>query len=85
MSVFCQLKLWEKSLCIMYQGKEWATKIYTSLLSLITGIKTDMLLIIFLGLIVNLVSVSGKCEDGSLKLNNFYWTNLGISAIKRFL
>jgi hypothetical protein len=44
-----------------------------------------MLLIIFLGLIVNLASVSGECEDGTLKLNDFYWTKLGISVIMRFL
>ena len=60
-------------------------KIYTSLFLLITGIKTNMLLIIFLGLIANLASVSSECEDGTLKLNNFYLTKLGISELTSFL
>jgi hypothetical protein len=85
MSVFSQLKLWEKSRCITYQGKEGTMKIYTSLFSLITRIKTNMLLIIFLVLIVNLASFSGECEDGTLKLNVFYWIKLGISVITRYL
>jgi hypothetical protein len=44
-----------------------------------------MLLIIFLGLIVNLASISGECENGTLELNDFYWTKLGISVTTRFL
>jgi hypothetical protein len=69
----------------MYLGKEGTVKIYTSLFSLITGIKTNMLLIIFLSLIANLTSVSRECEDGTLKLNDFYWNKLGISVLTSFM
>jgi hypothetical protein len=44
-----------------------------------------MLLIIFLGLIAKLALVSGDCDVGTLKLNDFNWTEVGISVFTRFL
>jgi len=84
MSVFSQLKLWENSRCIMYHRKEGAMKIKRQFL-LITGIKTNMLLFIFLGLIAKLASVPSECEEGNFKLVDFYWTKVGISVRARFL
>jgi len=57
----------------MYQGKEAALKVYTSLLFIYTGIKTNMLLNIFLGLIANLEPISREFENVTLKRNDFCW------------
>jgi len=40
-----------------------------------------MLLIIFLGLIAKLASVSGYCDFGFLQSNDFDWTKVGISVL----
>jgi hypothetical protein len=40
-----------------------------------------MLLIIFLGLIANLASVTGYCDIGPAKLNDFDFTKVGISVL----
>jgi hypothetical protein len=54
------------------------------LFSLITGIKTNMLLIIFLGLIAKLTSVSGECL-GTQDIKVFDWNKVGINTDTRFL
>jgi hypothetical protein len=48
------------------------------LFSGITGIKFKMLLIIFLGLISKLTSVSGECEIGTSEVSDFDWDKVGI-------
>jgi len=40
-----------------------------------------MLLIIFLGLIAKLASVSGDCDFGTRTLNDFDWFKVGISVL----
>jgi len=40
-----------------------------------------MLLIIFLGLMVNSALVSGACDLGPPKLDNFKWSKVGISVL----
>jgi len=44
-----------------------------------------MLLIIFLGLIAKLASVSGDCDVGTQIVHNFHWNTVGISVVTRFL
>ena len=44
-----------------------------------------MLLIIVLGLKAKLTLVSDDCEYGTREVKNFDWTEVGISAFKRFL
>jgi hypothetical protein len=66
------------SLCSLCKEKEGTKIIYISLVSLITGIKANMLLIIFLGLIAKLELGSGKCEHGNLKVKDFDWSKVGI-------
>jgi hypothetical protein len=53
--------------------------------SLITGIKTNMLLLIFLGLIAKLTLVSGDCDVGTREVKDFDWTEVGISVFTRLL
>jgi len=45
---------------------------------LIAGIKTNMLLITFLGLIVTLTSVSGECNVGTQHVKDFDWNKVGV-------
>jgi len=52
---------------------------------LITGIKTNMLLNVFLGLIANLEPISGEFKNVSLKRNDFCWIKPRISVLTRFL
>jgi hypothetical protein len=49
-------------------------------LSLITGIKTNMLLITVWGLIATITSVSGDYDVGNKKLKNFDWNKVGNSV-----
>jgi hypothetical protein len=44
-----------------------------------------MLLIIFLGLIAKLTLVSGDCDVGTLKLNDFDWNKVGIIVLNCFV
>ena len=80
--------MWQNSWCIITvrhsvhcaNGKKWQRQFTYQLFSLITGIKTIMLLIIFLGLISKLALSSGKCEHGNLKVKDFDWNKVGISV-----
>ena len=44
-----------------------------------------MLLIIILGLMAKLMSVSGDCEIGTHLVNDFDWNKVGIRVLTRFL
>ena len=55
------------------------------LFSFITGIRTEMLLFVFLGLIANVAFLSGECDFGTLKLKDFDWNKVGVSVLTRFL
>jgi len=92
-SVFSQWKMlenrrWIINVCqCVYcsKGKVWPRLfIYHSFLW-ITGFKTNMLLITFLGLIAILKSVSGDCEIGTKAMNNFNFTKVGICVLIWFL
>jgi len=50
-----------------------------------TGIKTKMLLIIFLGLIATLTSVSGDCDVGTQGVKYVDFTKVGITVLGGFL
>ena len=91
LSVFSKLKEGEQpmyhncvSLCSLCEWKEVTKTIY-HLFSWITGIKTNMLLIIILGLMVMLMSVSADCGIGTHLVNDFDWIKLGIRVLTWFL
>ena len=44
-----------------------------------------MLLIIFLGLIAKLASVSGDCDIGTQDVKDFDWNKMGIIVLTLFL
>ena len=71
------------SLCSLSKDKEGAKQFIYQLFSWIAGIKTNMLLIIFLGLTAKLMSVSSECVVGTAVLKNFDFTKVGIIALKR--
>jgi len=70
------------SLCSLCVGK---SKFKCHLLPLITGTKTNMLLIIFLGIFAKLAFVCGDCEVGEQEVKNFDFTKVGIIVSSRFL
>jgi hypothetical protein len=55
------------------------------LFSRITGIKTDMLLIIVLGLIAKLKSVSGDCNAGTSKVDDYDFLKVGVRVLTGIL
>ena len=63
------------------KGKKWQRQLTYHLFLLITGIKTDMLLIIFLGLIAKLALVSYACDVGTQDVKNFNFPKVGISVL----
>jgi len=73
------------SLSSLYKGKEAAKAVYEYLFPWITGIKTNMLLIFFLGLIATLTLVSGDCDLGTRGLKHFNWNEVCITVLTRFL
>jgi hypothetical protein len=50
----------------------------------ITGIETKIMLIIFLGLIAKLTSVSSECVVGSQDVKNLDWNKVGVSSMIHF-
>ena len=69
------------SLCSLCEGKEGQTQFSCHLFSLITGIKTNMLLIICLGLMAKLEFVSCDCDFGPLLLEDFDLSKVGIGVL----
>ena len=63
------------------KGKKRQREFIYQFFSCITGIGANMLLIIFLGLIINSALVSGACDFGTPNLNDFDWDRVGISVI----
>jgi hypothetical protein len=55
------------------------------LFSLIAGIKTNMLLIVFLGLIAKLTSVNSDCNVGTSEVYDFDWIKVGVIVMTRIL
>jgi hypothetical protein len=60
-------------------------KFISYIFSLITGIKTNMMLFVFLGPIATLTSVSGNCTIQAEPLKEFYFLEVGISVFTRFI
>jgi hypothetical protein len=50
----------------------------------ITGIETKMMLIVILGLIAKLTSVSGECGDEHQYVTNLNWNKVDISVLIQF-
>jgi hypothetical protein len=67
------------------EGREGEKTFYLSLFSWITGMKTKMFLIIFLGIIATLTSVSDGCDIGTSEVDNFNWTAVSASILRGFL
>ena len=67
------------------KGKKGQRQFTYHLFRWITEIKTNMLLITFLGLIATLTSVSGDCDVGTRKVRNINWKKLGINVLTWFL
>ena len=63
------------------KGKMGQTQFTFHFFSSITGIKRNMLTIIFLGLIVKLAFVSGDCDVGTREVKHFDWNKVGISVL----
>jgi hypothetical protein len=61
------------------KGKKGQRQFTYHLFSLITGIKTNMLLIIFLVLIAKLALGSDECDLGTPKFEDFDCNKVGIS------
>jgi hypothetical protein len=89
---FFQYKMWKNRRCILTvrhcvhcgKGKKGQRQFTYHLLSLITGNKTNMLLIIFLSLIGKLTSVSGDCDVGIREVKNFDWDKVRIAETSSF-
>ena len=67
------------------KGKKRQREFIYQFFSCITGIGAIMLLIIFLGLIINSALLSGACDFGSPNLNDFDWAKVGIRVLKLLL
>jgi hypothetical protein len=67
----------------------WSGKVKESLqnsfCSRVTRIETKMMLIVFLGLIAKLTSVSGNCGDGIQGVKNLNWNKVGVRVLTQFL
>ena len=85
LSVFSKIFLCENSRYIITvrhcvrcaKGRKGQRQFTCHLFSYITGTEANNLLFIFLRLIANLALVSGDCEFGTPKLNDFDWSNFG--------
>ena len=64
------------------KGKKRQREFIYQFFSCITEIATNMLLIIFLGLIINSAVLSGACDFGPPNLKDFDWDRVGISVLK---
>jgi hypothetical protein len=64
-------------------GKKGQRQFTYRLFLLTTGIKTNMLLIFFLGLIAKLTFVAGECDFGFSNVDNFDWNKVGIFVLTR--
>jgi hypothetical protein len=56
-------------------------KLTYHIFSCFTGIETNMLLIVLLGLIAKLTFVSGDCNLGIPTLHEFVWSRVGIYVL----
>ena len=92
-SVFIQTNLLENSRCnitVLHcvhcaKGRKGQRQFTYHLFSFITGIKTKMLLIIFLGLIANLTLLCAECDVVTLKLKDFDWNKVGVGVSTSFI
>jgi len=69
------------SQCSLCEGKEGAKKFIYQCVSCITGIGANMMLILFLALIAPSAFVSGQCDLGPPRINNFKYIKVGISQL----
>ena len=73
------------SLCSLCEGEERQTQFTYHFYSLITGIETNMLLIILLDLFAKLALVSGHCDVGFRNVTNFYFPKVGIAWVNNLI
>jgi hypothetical protein len=55
------------------------------LFSLIAGINTNMMIIIFLAIIAKIALVCDGCDIGNWGVNNFDWNKVGITIVIQIL
>jgi hypothetical protein len=67
------------------KGKKGRRQFIFHLLSLISGIESNMLLIVLLGLIGKFTWVSGYCNVNTKSVKNFSWNKVGIIVLTRHL
>ena len=67
------------------KGKKGKRQFPYHLFSCLAGMKTNMLLIIVLGLIAKLASVSDGCDVGTQEVTNFDWSQVRTIVLTRFL
>jgi hypothetical protein len=83
------IKYWKNSLFITTlchcvhcaKGKKGQRQFTYRLFSLIAGIKTNMLLIVFVGLIAMISSVSGDCVAENMTVTNLTWSQVAINRL----
>jgi hypothetical protein len=69
------------SLCSVCEVKEGSKKLTYHFFSCISGIETNMLLIVLLGLTAKLALVSGDCDPGTPTLHDFDYSRVGICVL----
>jgi hypothetical protein len=67
------------------KGKKGQREFTYRLFSLITGIKTNMLLIVFLGLIAKLALVCDGCDIGTQRTEDFNFVKVGVIVLTLLL
>jgi hypothetical protein len=87
LSIITQQKYWENTgstvtVCHCVHcakgGKRGTDNVYIICFFLTAGVKSNMLLIMFLGLIAKLALVSDGCDVGDWGVDSFNWTAVGI-------
>ena len=81
--------LWQNSRCIIIvshcvhctKGEKRQRQLAFRFFSSITGVQTNMLLIIFFGLIAKLALVCGDCDIGTSEVDDFDWNKVGIIVL----
>jgi hypothetical protein len=67
------------------KGKNGQRQFTYHIFSWISGTKTKMLLIIFLGLFAKITLPAGGCDVGTQNVDNFDWTQVSISVWTKFM
>jgi len=67
------------------KGENGERQLTCHILLFVTGIKTNMLLIILLGLIAKIASICDGCDIGNSAVKKFDWNRAAIFVLRRVL